>query len=210
MSGILFLGNDDFHLRQGDQGLLLTLASEIKGLTLVLFYSKECPYCDNLINKFKQLPNHINGCTFAMVNINRNMSVVDRSKSTVAPITYVPDLILFVNGAPYVRYDGAHDIQLIKEFIFNIYQKIQKTAFIESQSQNQTAAVGQSRYPPSQEGPQRGPGIKHAPPAANDPSNKTDHSNEIPAYTLGKPICGNSRKDGVCYLDFKKAYVNAN
>jgi len=206
MSGILFLGNDDFQIRQGDQGMLLTLTYDSKGLTLVLFYSKECPYCDSLINKFKQLPNYVNGCQFAMVNVNRNMSVVERSKNTVAPITYVPDVILYVNGMPYIRYDGAHDIQHIKDFIVSIYQKIQKTAFIEngspstgngmvSQQQQQQAQVPHVQVPLS-----NSPGIP-----------KGSHSGEpIPEYTIGRPLCGDGKKDGVCYLNFHKAYVNAN
>jgi thiol-disulfide isomerase/thioredoxin len=205
MSGILFLGNDDFQIRQGDQGMLLTLTYDSKGLTLVLFYSKECPYCDSLINKFKQLPNYVNGCQFAMVNVNRNMSVVERSKNTVAPITYVPDVILYVNGMPYIRYDGAHDIQHIKDFIVSIYQKIQKTAFIEngspstgngmaSQQQQQQAQVPHVQVPLS-----NSPGIP-----------KGSHSGEpIPEYTIGRPLCGDGKKDGVCYLNFHKAYVNA-
>ena len=206
MSGILFLGNDDFQIRQGDQGMLLTLTYDSKGLTLVLFYSKECPYCDSLINKFKQLPNYVNGCQFAMVNVNRNMSVVERSKNTVAPITYVPDVIMYVNGMPYIRYDGPHDIQHIKEFIVSLYQKIQKTAFIESQGQGPTPPQEQGHGPPQGQGqsPQQvlasSPGIPKGAPQGE----------AIPAYTIGKPLCGDGKKDGVCYLNFHKAYVNDN
>ena len=214
MSGILFLGNDDFQIRQGDQGMLLTLTYDSKGLTLVLFYSKECPYCDSLINKFKQLPNYVNGCQFAMVNVNRNMSVVERSKNTVAPITYVPDVILYVNGMPYIRYDGAHDIQHIKDFIVSIYQKIQKTAFIEKDG-SPSAGGGQgapqqqqASYAPQQQQTQ----AHHQAPLSNSPGiPKGSHSGEpIPEYTIGRPLCGDGKKDGVCYLNFHKAYVSAN
>ena len=209
MSGILFLGNDDFQIRQGDQGMLLTLTYDSKGLTLVLYYSKECPYCDSLINKFKQLPNYVNGCQFAMVNVNRNMSVVERSKNTVAPITYVPDVILYVNGMPYIRYDGPHDIQHIKEFIVSIYQKIQKTAFIDPQAeapppphpQQQGSMGGAMPHPPP-------PNMHH--PAAEGIPKGLFPVDPIPAYTIGKPICGDGKKDGVCYLNFNKAYVSAN
>lgn len=216
MSGILFLGNDDFQIRQGDQGMLLTLTYDSKGLTLVLFYSKECPYCDSLINKFKQLPNVVNGCQFAMVNVNRNMSVVERSKNTVAPITYVPDVILYVNGMPYIRYDGPHDIHHIKEFIVNIYQKIQKTAFIENQPQGQVQEqngmappaghpghlTNQQQQRPGQSGQ---PGQMHV----EGIPKGIRQTDDIPAYTIGRPICGDGKKEGVCYLNFQKAYVSA-
>lgn len=187
MSGILFLGNDDFQVRQGDQGLVLSLTYDSKGLTLVLFYSKECPYCDSLINKFKQLPDVVNGCQFAMVNVNRNMSVVERSKNTIAPITYVPDVILYVNNMPYVRYDGAHDIQHIKDFILSIYQKIQKTTFANNNAASSQATTTEQQQPVVQKKLQ----------------------DSIPAYTIGKPTYGNWKKDGVCYLNFQKAYVSA-
>jgi thioredoxin-like negative regulator of GroEL len=195
MSGILFLGNDDFQIRQGDQGLLLTLTYESKGLTLVLFYSKECPYCDQLINKFKQLPNYINGCQFAMVNVNRNISVVEKSKNTVAPITYVPDVILYVNGIPYMRYDGAHDIQHIKDFIFQVYQQIQKPAFSQTENHSQT---------PTQQPPQSFQDVSQQQPQQQPQDYKQPM---IPAYTIGKPLCGQSKKDGVCYLNFENAYT---
>lgn len=182
MNGILFLRNEDFQLKQGDQGLLLSLNIDYKGLVLILFYSKECPHCDNLINKFKQLPNLLNGCLFAMVNINMNMSIVERSQNTVAPITFVPDVILYVNGNPYIRYDGAHDIEAIKTFLHEVYQKIQKTAFV-SNTNNNTPVPDQSN--------------EEAPKSCE----------QIPAYTIGKPISGDWKKDTVCYLDFRKAYV---
>lgn len=204
MSGILFLGNDDFQVRQGDQGMLLTLTYDSKGLTLVLFYSKECPYCDSLINKFKQLPNFVNGCQFAMVNVNRNMSVVERSKNTVAPITYVPDVILYVNGMPYIRYDGPHDINHIKEFIVSIYQKIQKTSFTENNNEQDKPNhpghyTNQQQQRPGQPGQMHVEGI---------PKGIRKHD-DIPAYTIGRPLCGDGKKEGVCYLNFQKAYVSA-
>ena len=188
MNGILFLGEEDFVLRRGEQGNLLSLAADVRSLVLILFYSNECPHCDNLINKFKQLPQLLNGCLFAMVNVNRNMSLVEKSQNTVAPITFVPDVILYVNGNPYIRYDGPHEISNIRDFIYDIYQKMQKTAFMENQ---------QSR-PPSQ--PETG-GV--APTMNQQPPQQP----EIPAYTIGKPISGEWKSDRHCYLNFQSAYV---
>jgi len=200
MSGILFMGNDDFQVRRGDRGDLLALTYEPKGLTLILFYSIDCPHCDTLLSKFKYLPNHINGCRFGMVNINKNMSVVERSRNTIAPITYVPDMILYVGGLPYVRYDGPHDIEEIKTFILNIYQKIQKTSFVRPENES-------SPSPPQQQQYQQQP----PPPSSFSQQQPSTHApiSEIPEYTIGRPYCGDSKKDGVCYLNFDKAYVSA-
>lgn len=184
MNGILFLGEGDFALRRGEQGNLLSLVADLRSLVLILFYSNECPHCDTLINKFKQLPQLMHGCLFAMVNINRNMSIVEKSQQTVAPITYVPDMILYVNGNPYIRYDGAHDITAIRNFISEVYQKIQKTPFIESPNQK-------------------------TPPPKHTTTNAPETTVEIPAYTIGKPFSGDRKSDRLCYLSFDNAYVSS-
>lgn len=186
MNGILFLGDEDFVLRRGEQGNLLSLSADVRSLVLILFYSNECPHCDNLINKFKQLPQLLNGCLFAMVNVNRNMSLVEKSQNTVAPITFVPDVILYVNGNPYIRYDGPHEISNIRDFIYDIYQKMQKTAFMEQQQRPTTAVPSPT-------------------PETNIMVN--NQQSEIPAYTIGKPISGEWKSDSHCYLNFQNAYV---
>ena len=218
MSGIHFLGNDDFIVQSGDKGQVLSLVYESKGLNLVLFYSTECPYCEALINKFKQLPTHVNGCQFAMVNVSRNMGVVERSKNTIAPITYVPDLILYVNGSPYVRYDGPHDIQHISDFIIDVNMKVKKTAFMDAQNgpvpqqrvekesynanqipqqqQQQGIQLPQQRQQPQQQQQQQ---YQQSPQPVQN----------IPAYTIGTPLYGEKKKDKVCYLNFNSAYVSA-
>lgn len=227
MSGIHFLDNNDFIVKQGDKGLLLSLVYESKGMTLVLFYSTECPYCDALINKFKQLPSYVNGCQFAMVNVNRNMNIVERSKNTIAPISYVPDVILYVNGSPYVRYDGPHDIQHIKDFIVDVNMKIKKTSFMESDNMEKNNAVPYPK-PPAAENflpmpqPQQGQqhqgqqhqGQQHQGQQQNInfqyQDSKSNAKQAIPAYTIGTPLYGERKKEKVCYLNFNSAYVGSN
>lgn len=134
MSGILFLNHNDFEVKKGDRGDMMTLKYEKHGLTLVLFYSKELPSCEYLMIRFKQLPGLINGCNFAMVNMNKNMELVNMSRNTIAPITYVPDLTLFVNGCPFIRYDGEQEIEAIRKFLEDIYEKIKKLQFTNTAS----------------------------------------------------------------------------
>lgn len=208
MSGILFLGNEDFCVRAGEKGNMLCM-SGWKGLTLVMFYSKECKFCHNLINKFKQLPTIVNGCKFGMVCVNRNMEIVEKSKNTIAPIEYVPDVILYVDGVPYIRYDGPHEIDNIKTFIFSVYEKLQKTCFSDSNnnsSPNAAASAGGSHdYV-------RNPQQQQYAPASNQNTMQQPNNmvrpvqNTIPAYTVGVPVCG-GKKDR-CYLEFKTAYMN--
>ena len=217
MSGILFLGSNDFTIRQAEKGKLLCLANDSKGMTLVLFYSNQCSYCDNLIKKFKQLPHIVNGCQFAMINVSHHADIPERSKDTVAAITYVPDLILHVNGMPYIRYDGEHEIEPIQDFIVGIYKKIQQINFHPPQQQpqqQQQNMMMQQQQQQQQQPPQQMMMQQHQQPhqqqqmMMQQQQQQQAPQNSIPAYTTGKPICGN-RGDRVCYLNFNSAYVTA-
>ena len=47
------------------------------------------------------------------------------SNETISPISYVPNLLLFVNGKPFMRYQGPNEINEIKRFVIEVAQKIQ-------------------------------------------------------------------------------------
>lgn len=180
--GIYFFNNDDFTVRHNQKGKLLTFTEEYKGLYLVLFYSKECKYCDQLMTQFKQLPQSIMGCRFVMVNINQNPEIVEKSKQTISPISYVPDLILYVNGLPYVRYDGPNELNDIKQFILDISSKLEKTSFLSEER----------------------------PPDEIQEQHINIEENAIPEYTVGMPLCGSSKDVyGRCYLEFDNAYITS-
>jgi len=191
-SGIYFFNNNDFTVRQNRTGKLLCFSEDYKGMYLVLFYSKECKYCDDLMSEFKQLPKMILGCKFVMVNINQNPEIIQKSKESISPITYVPDLILYVNGMPYIRYDGPNKLDHIKNFVMDISNKLEKTPFMNGNEQQQQ--------------PVDRPNPVDAPPAQL--YNSMDEG--IPEYTIGKPLCG-SNKDvyGKCYLGFDSAYITS-
>jgi hypothetical protein len=216
MSGILFLGNDDFHVRAGEKGNMLCMTGW-KGLALVMFYSIECKFCTNLIAKFKQLPTIVNGCKFGMVCVNRNMDVVEKSKNTIAPIEYVPDVILFVDGVPYIRYDGPHDIDNIKTFIFNVYERLQKTCFSDQPVSSPAMTTDQQQHQ-QQHQQQQHQQQQQQPVFSHDDirmqqqqhHNIRHVANSIPEYTIGIPVKGNKEDQGRCYLEFKTAYPNRN
>jgi len=197
MSGILYLNINDFILKKNEKGNLLCLNYDVKGLSLVLFYSHECQHCTNLMTKYKQLPLNINGCQFTMININKNenKNLIQVSNNTIAPITYVPDIILYYDGVPYMRYDGAHDIQKIKKFIFDIYQRLSKTQFLDNSTQQQ------QQQQPQQQQQQPSQKTKQPPQQQQQKSQNT-----IPAYTIGRPKCSGGDRDDICYLEFNKAY----
>jgi thioredoxin-like negative regulator of GroEL len=134
MSGLLFLTSDDFNVSKGTRGNIL--CNLIHGYSLILFYSPQCPHCQKLIPIFRKLPGTINGCQFGMVNVSTNKKCVDMSSATIAPIEYVPYIVFYVNGRPYMNYKGPADIHDIKNFIISLTDKIQNNKIFSS-SQNQ-------------------------------------------------------------------------
>jgi len=123
MSSLLFLSSEDFHQQQGEKGTIL--CTDIQGISMILFYSTECVYCKNLIPIFKNLPNVINGCQIGMINVSTNKKVVQMSRSTICPIQYVPFILLYIHGKPYMVYNGPKDIQQLKKFIIDVSNSVQ-------------------------------------------------------------------------------------
>ena len=121
-SGLFFVTTEDFEIRNTGKGS--TLCVTIDGYALVLYYSTKCEHCQKLIPIFKKLPGTVGGCTFAMVNVSQNKEILKLSKSTKAPISYVPYVVLHINGEPFMRYDGPHDLNEMKRFVVEIAQKV--------------------------------------------------------------------------------------
>jgi hypothetical protein len=73
----------------------------------VLFHPnpKICGYSDAAKEAFKQLPFNIGGSKFGLTNLSANPDIITMSKKTIAPITSVPYMILYVNSRPFLRFD---------------------------------------------------------------------------------------------------------
>ncbi len=169
MSGLLFLTSEDFSITKGAKGSILT--TTVPGFSLILFYSTQCEHCQELVPLFKQLPGNVGGCQFGMINISQNKQTILLSRETIAPIKVVPYIILYINGKPYMRYQGPHNITEITRFIVEVANKIQeRPSFTKKENKE----------------------VKH------------EVSGTIPAYTIGKPLCG--EENNVCYLEFNSAY----
>ena len=119
---LLFLNTDNFSISQGERGSLL--CNNIDGFSLILFYSTQCDYCHTVIPVFKQLPKYIQGCKFGLLNVSKNYKLIEMSKDTIAPLEYVPYIILYTNGKPFMRYEGKLDIESIKQFILDVQKNL--------------------------------------------------------------------------------------
>lgn len=123
MSGLLFLQACDFSVQSGQRGDIV--CNNIRGISLILMYSTKCQYCQNLIPIFKRLPGTIGGCQFGMINVTTETDIVMMSRNSISPIKYVPLIILYVNGKPFIRYDGPHTENDIRGFLIEVTNKLQ-------------------------------------------------------------------------------------
>jgi thioredoxin-like negative regulator of GroEL len=181
MSGLLFLGENDFKIIKGIKGPIL--CNSIEGFSLILFYSTQCEHCKYLLPIFKKLPGTIGGCQFGLLQVSgSNKNVIKMSNQTIAPIDYVPHLILYVNGKPFMRYQGPPDANEIKRFILEIAQKVNsKQQFTEKKPVQQQKQQQNSHH-----------------------KQEVKKSNGIPDYTIGHPLYGT---DNITYLNMDEAYT---
>lgn len=181
MSGLLFPENEDFFIQQGQKGEIM--CHRIPGFSLILFYSTNCEYCHALIPIFKRLPGSVAGCQFGMVNVLKNKEALRLSQSTIVPIKYVPFIVLYYNGRPFISYKGPYDEEEIKRFIIDISNNIQK-------KQQFSREVVREKQ---QQGPEflKGIGV---------PVSSGKSAQPVPDFLkgIGVPVCSG----GVCYLEF--------
>ena len=74
--------------------------------------------------KEKNLPDYIQGCQFGILNVSKNNQLIQLSKNTIAPLEYVPYIILYYDGKPFMCYEGEHTIESIKKFILQVQKNL--------------------------------------------------------------------------------------
>lgn len=94
------------------------IETNITGVSLVLFYSPDCTHSTSYL----QLVNTMNDdyCTFAKFDISKYAEYAVQSLNTKTPLTYTPYIVIYVNGKPYMSYNGPPDIAEIKKLIMYV------------------------------------------------------------------------------------------
>ena len=123
MNSLLFLSEQDFSIQQGKKGRIM--CTNLSGVSLVLFFSKQCDHCVDVFPTFAALPHGIPGCQFAILNISIFPGVAQKAQQTIAPITHVPFIILYVNGKPFMKYNGRKTYEDISNFVNEVLSRIQ-------------------------------------------------------------------------------------
>lgn len=143
MSGLLFLTSADFSIQKGSKGNIM--CHQIPGFSLILFYSTHCTHCQTLIPVFKRLPGTIGGCQFGMINVSTNKECIAMARNTIAPIKYVPYIVLYVNGKPFMVYKGPYDSGEISRFVIEVANSLRKKRQFSSSKQEDKKQQGAKR-----------------------------------------------------------------
>lgn len=143
MFAMKYLTNDDFYIAQSPAGLLL--CHNIRGVSMVTFYSKGCEKCIDFLPIFKQMPGSVVGVEFGLVNLDHYPGIIKMSERTITPIKYVPLIILYVNGRPFMKYNGARTLESMSRFIVDSLKRINTDQQFIQTTPNQH---GTNRKPP--------------------------------------------------------------
>jgi len=123
MNSTHFITQDDFILKKVENGGT-ELCISIPGLTLILFYSPLCKFCQEFLPVYKTLPGSVQGCQFAILNVSQNKNCIKLSENTKNPIDVVPYLLLYVNGRPFIRYKGELTADYLRYFIIEVIKSL--------------------------------------------------------------------------------------
>ena len=136
MNNLYHLTSNDFYIEPTADGKKV-MCMDSRGLFLVMFHANpdRCQHCEETLPEFRKLPQRMGNCKFALVNLNANPDLVKMSKMTKAPIEYVPFIVLYVNGRPFLKYEGDRTLPAFMEFLQEVMQKLQsKQSFIENKN----------------------------------------------------------------------------
>jgi hypothetical protein len=134
MGSLAVLDHTHFTLQR--IGEKLSLCSKLPGISMVLFWTKDCEFCEDHKVIFKELPNRVPNIKFGTCNIGISArgpdgNIVDKpvhrmSVGTSTPINYVPLVISYINNKPYKIYEGERSMAAVLRFVTQILQDVQK------------------------------------------------------------------------------------
>jgi hypothetical protein len=94
-----------------------SLGINVQGNVLVLFKMQRDPNCEAFDPIFSKLAGQENRVMFAILDLAHNRDVAKWSMETSTQIRAVPLLILYINGKPHARFNGAQNVSSVQGFI---------------------------------------------------------------------------------------------
>lgn len=121
---VYFLTSNDFEAR-GDDFFYRNAKPE---LTLVLFYTNDCPHCKPILPLFQQLAARLQGCKYALMNVGENYAGALLSRKTNTPINYVPFVLLYYNGTVLKQFKAQYTFDNLRDFLVEAAKELHTVA----------------------------------------------------------------------------------
>ena len=125
MNSVKQLSDHEFILQPRKNGNIL--ACTLKGFSLIVFKTSNCPYCSQLGPVLTSLSKKIPQCKFAMANVTNYPKILEASRKSIKPIDYVPFIIFYVNSKPFLEYKGDKSENGIGNFVMSVMNQLQNT-----------------------------------------------------------------------------------
>lgn len=101
----------------------IVLGNDIKGISLVVFYKLNCEKSNTFLQLFDTAMDDNDYCTFAKINADMYLEYIAESTKTKTPINVDngPYIVIYVDGRPYMSYDGPADNIEIKKLLMYVH-----------------------------------------------------------------------------------------
>ncbi len=119
---LLFLTSRDFK-KVGN-----VMKTNIRGYSLVFFYAPTCTHSQRRMPIFRELTKRMGGAQFSVLDVTKNMSVVNMSQGTTMPIECVPLIALYSDGIPQMIYTGRANIDDLLTFVVDVVAVLGKNS----------------------------------------------------------------------------------
>lgn len=125
MASILYLEKNNFVII-GTRDKVLGI--NLEGIVLVYFKMSGDKNCASFDPTFARLAQKDQRVTCAILDVTSNRDVVVWARQTKTPISAVPLLILYVNGRPHAKFNGAKNERSLESFITGALQPVRDVA----------------------------------------------------------------------------------
>jgi hypothetical protein len=126
-SGIIELHAESFKKMKGNSGFVLGIPNA-QNLTLLMFYSLQCTYCDQAMPELEKLSKFIYEnnlpINIAVCDIMKNKKIIQDSADTVDPIKFVPYMPIYLAEKPYLRYNGKKTAEDMLNYLIEVLKRI--------------------------------------------------------------------------------------
>jgi thiol-disulfide isomerase/thioredoxin len=138
---LIELNADAFRKLKGSKGYVLGIPNA-ENLTLLMFYSTQCEYCDQAMPELARLSRHLRENNLpiqvAVCDVGKNRAVIREAADTVDPIKYVPYTVIYLKDKPYVRYNGNKVAEEMFKYLIEVMRRIDtRQQFVRADSRQQ-------------------------------------------------------------------------